>query len=190
MATINDADTRSALREIGCLHEDEGELDSTAFIGLLAERLEAEHIAGTEADVAMVETTVGQLVTAVVGRSDEQLVELAKPWLGTGADGRVQKALSNGYVLCGNRAPFVFDIEGEQVSKKIPTRFLSGDPDVIEKYSYGPRQKRMESFAKGVIALTELVEARQPDMAVRNASFLERLTVTWHKALPQAGDAA
>jgi hypothetical protein len=183
VATINDADTRSALREIGCLRK-EGELDGPAFVRLLAERLEADHIAGTEADVAMVETTVGQLVTAVVGRSDEQLVELAKPWLGTGADGRVQKALSDGYMLCGNRAPFTFDVEGEQITKKLTTRFLSADLDVIEKYSYAPRQQRMESFAKGVVALTELVEARQPDMADRNQAFLERLTVTWHKALP------
>src|SRR5262245_33811216 len=100
MTIINDADTCSALREIGCL-QSEDELDSTAFVRLLAQRLEADHIAGDEANVGMVEATVGQLVTAVVGRSDEQLVELAKPWLSTGADGRVQKALSNGYMLCG-----------------------------------------------------------------------------------------
>jgi len=181
MTTINDPTTRSALREIGCLVEDG--LDRAAFAKLLAERLEAGHIAQSLGDVASVETTIGQLVTAIVGRGDEQLIELVKPLLGTGADGRVQKALTNGYLLCGSRARIEVDIEGERKTMPIATRFLSADHDVLERYVLEPRQRRAESFLTNTLELTALVEERQPEMAPKVGTFIEKLNITWQKAI-------
>src|SRR5215831_6618678 len=102
MATIIDPKTRSALRKIGCLVEDQ--LDTETFAKLLAERLESNHIARDLDDVNAVETTIGQLVHSVVGRNDDQLLEIVKPLLAAGAKAPVQRALSNGYLLCANRA--------------------------------------------------------------------------------------
>jgi hypothetical protein len=181
MTVINDPDTRSALREIGCLVEDT--LDTAAFAKLLAQRLEADHIAGGLDDVPAVEVAIGQLVTAITGRSDEQLVELVKPLLGTGADSRVQKALTNGYLLCGKRAKIEVDIEGDRKFVSVATRFLSADHDVLQRYVLQPRQDRANSFVKSTLELTALVEERQPEMAPRVGTFIEQLNITWQKAL-------
>jgi hypothetical protein len=177
MAVISDPETRSALREIGCLVEDG--LDTTAFAKLLAERLERDHIAHSRDEVSRVETTVGQLISAVAGRSDEQLVELVKPLLAAGAKGRVQLALSNGYMLCAGRVRVEVDIEGDRKTMNVATRFLSADHDVLERYVLEPRQRRGESFVNNTRELTALIEERQPDMAPQIATFMERLNVTW-----------
>jgi hypothetical protein len=119
----------------------------------------------------------------VVGRVDEQLIELVKPLLQTGADGRVQKSLTDGYVLCSRRARIDINIEGEHKSTNVSTRFLAADHDVLERYVLEPRQRRADSFVTSTLALTELVERRQPEMAPRLATFTDRLKITWEKAL-------
>jgi hypothetical protein len=179
--SITDPQTRAALAEIGCLSEDK--LDTTAMARLLAERLEADHIAVDLDAVPTVETTAGQLVTALVGVDDEEVVEAAKQLLQTGANGRVQKALTNGYVMCGRRARIDVNIAGEHQTLNVTTRFLSGDKDVIQRYVLDPRQKTVESFLRSTKELTALIEVRQPDMGARIGGFLERLNVTWQKEL-------
>jgi len=182
MATIADPQTRAALHEIGCLAEDG--LDNARFAKLLAERLESEHIAHSLSEVPSVEATVGQLVGQLIGRPDEQVIELARPLLGAGADGRVQKALANGYVLCANRVAIKVDIDGEQKTTSIGTRFLSDDEDVLARYVFGPRQKRADSYVKSTLAITGLVVQRQPKMAPRADSFIEQLSITWQRLAP------
>ena len=182
MATIQDPQTREALREIGCLAEDG--LDNGRFAKLLAERLESEHVAHSMAEVASVEATIGQLVGLIVGRTDEQLVDLARPLLGAGADGRVQKALANGYVLCANRVRIKVDVDGEQKGMSVGTRFLSDDEDVLARYVLGPRQKRADSFVKSTLAITALVGQRQPAMAPRIDSFIGQISITWERLAP------
>jgi hypothetical protein len=181
MATIQDPAIRDALRSLGCLTEDR--LDSSAFAKLLAERLEAHHVAGTLADVPTVETTIGQLVADVVGTTDDQLIDLARPLLGTGAKSPVQRALTNGYMLCGGRARINLDIAGEHKSTSIATRFLSGDENVIVRHVLEPRQRRASSFVKGTLELTDTIEQRQPTMTARLGTFIEQLTITWEKEL-------
>jgi hypothetical protein len=181
MATIVDPKTRSALRKIGCLVEDQ--LDTETFAKLLAERLEADHIARDLDDVKAVETTIGQLVHGVVGRNDDQLLEIVKPLLAAGAKAPVQRALSNGYLLCANRARIEVNIEGEVRTVNIGTRFLSADHDVLDRYVLQPKQRRAESLVRSTLELTGLIEERQPDMAPRVGTFVEQLNVTWQKAL-------
>jgi hypothetical protein len=130
-----------------------------------------------------VETTIGQLVTTLVGRGDDQVLEMVKPLLATGASGPVQRALTNGYLLCSRRTPIVVTIEGEHKTTSIGTRFLSSDPEILDRYILEPRQRRAESFVKNTKELTALVEQRQPDMAPRIGSFMEQLSITWEKAL-------
>ncbi len=186
MALIVSSETRAALQALGAWTDDR--VDNGAFAKLLAQRLEAQHVAGNLDDIAAVEVTIGQLVSGLIGHSDETLIDYVKPLLGTGARGRVQTALSNGYLLCGKRARLTIDIEGEHKAMTVSTRFLSGDHDVLDRYVLEPRQRRADSLVNSTIALKELVVARQPDMAPRCESFLEQLTITWSKQL-QAGAA-
>jgi len=181
MATIIDPKTRSALRKIGCLVEDQ--LDTTAFAKLLAQRLETSHIARDLDDVNAVETTIGQLVRNVAGRDDEQLLELVKPLLAAGAKAPVQQALSNGYLLCASRARIQVNINGEVKIVNIGTRFLSADYEVLDRYVLQPKQRRADSFVRTTLELTSLIEERQPDMAPRIGTFVEQLNITWQKAL-------
>jgi len=185
MTPIADPETRAALREIGCLAEDG--LDTARFAKLLAERLESNHVAHDLGEVPTVEATVGQLVGQVVGRSDEQVLELARPLLAAGPNGRVQQALTNGYLLCASRVRIKIDIEGEEKTTSIGTRFLSGDEAVLSRYVLEPRQKRADSMVKTTLALTALVEQRQPTMAPRIGTFIEQLTITWQRALTPGG---
>jgi len=181
MTIIENPQTRAALADLDCLIEDR--LDTNKIATLFAARLEAEHIAGTKADVTAVETTVGQLVETVVGVTDEQLIDAVKPLLAANAKGKVQQALTNGYMLLANRARIDVSIAGEHKIQSIGTRFLSADHDVIERYALQPRQRRADSLVESTLELTALIEDRQPDMAPRIATFTERLNITWQKAL-------
>jgi hypothetical protein len=177
MPYINDPETRAALNELGCLAQDK--LNTKAFARVLAQRLESEHVAADKDDVARAQTTTGQLVAAVTGRHDEQLVELAKPMLSTGADGAVQKALSNGYALCAGRARF--EVAEQTIS--LATRFLSQDPDVVMENVFDARMRRAKRTALGLFDLKALVVGRQPEMAERLGSFVEELNAAWQRAL-------
>jgi hypothetical protein len=184
MAVINDPETRVVLRDLGCLTQDE--LNTGAFADLLAERLESDHIAASLADVGAVEATVGQLVQALTGREDEQLIELVKPLLASTAEGRVQKALSDGYVLCAGRVTIEINVNGERVRRPIGTRFLSADHEVIDRYVLQARKKRADTFVENTLALTDLVERRQPGMTQRVGSFREQLTISWNRLMSPA----
>jgi hypothetical protein len=98
---IIDPAIQAALANIGCITNNG--LDNTAYATLLAADLETNHVAADVADIANAETSVGDLIAGVVGLSDDQLLNLTKPLLAVGVDGRVQKALTNGHVLCSRR---------------------------------------------------------------------------------------
>jgi hypothetical protein len=187
MAPIIDPSTRLALHELGCLKEDA--LDTKAMARLLAERLEREHIARNLEDVVNAETTAGQLVSAVVGTDDEQLVGMVKPLLSGGATGAVQNALTNGHVLCAGKARIEVNIEGERQMTTISTRFLSAEPDVIKRYVLDPRERRATSFFESTNKLAELVRKRQPDMHEQVGTFIKNINVSYRKILGP-GDAA
>lgn len=180
MATINDPNIRTALAQIGCLTDNQ--LDTAAFSRALAGQLEAHHIAADLDQVQSVEVTVGQLVLDVVGQADEQLVGVAKTLIGV--DGKVQDALSNGYVLCANRASFQVVIAGEQKKTSLATRFLSADPDVVRRHVIDIRRRRVEAMAESTTELAQLVVERLPAMGPEIATFLTELGATWQNILP------
>jgi hypothetical protein len=181
MSTISNPRTLAALRELGCL--DDEKVSTKALAALLAQRLESGHIAASLDDIAAVETTIGQLATGLVGEEDPEFVEVIRPLLSPQATGRVQRALSNGYMLCGGRVQIDISIEGETKRTSVGTRFLSADHAVIEQYVLAPRLKRVERLAESSVALRELVGSRQPSMAEQLGAFTERLNVTWQRAL-------
>jgi hypothetical protein len=185
---VTNPQTIATLRELGCLKVDD-RLDTSAIARLLAERLTASHIATSIGHVPAVEVTVGQLATALIGEEDAEFVEALKPLLSASAAGPVQQALDNGYVLCGGRARIDITIEGQVTHTSIATRFLSADHDVVERYVLEPRIRRAESFANSSVALRDLVADRQPDMAPQLGTFIEKLNITWQRALG-TGDAA
>jgi hypothetical protein len=182
MATaIDSPQTRDVLRSLGCLKEES--LDNERFAILLAQRLESDHVAASLEDVSTVEVTAGHLIGAIVGHSDEQLVEIAKPLLVGGAGGLVQRALSDGHILCAKRARIKLDIDGEIQWTQISTRFLSNDPDVLDKYVLDPRDRRAKAFAANTRKLVGLIEHRVPAMQPRLTSFLDQLQITFTKEL-------
>lgn len=178
---ITNPETLNALRERGCLINDK--VNASAVAKLLAEQLEDGHIAESLDQVAAVETTFGQIAAALIGGEDPDFIEWMKPLLSGGAHGKVQLALSNGFMLCAGRTQIEINIEGEIVRRSISTRFLSGDHAVVGRYVLDPQIKKAESAATSKLALGQLVAQRQPDMAPQVGSYIERLNVTWQRAL-------
>jgi hypothetical protein len=178
---IIDPAIQAALANIGCITNNG--LDNTAYATLLAADLETNHVAADVADIANAETSVGDLIAGVVGLSDDQLLNLTKPLLAVGVDGRVQKALTNGHVLCSRRTRVTTVVAGEQKTVNIATRFLTADSDVIKEYGFEARRRRLQSVAESAIEFAELVEARNPGMATDVADFLADLTATLQNAL-------
>jgi hypothetical protein len=182
---IIDPNTQAALASIGCIRN-VNELDNGAYVALLAHGLEANHVAADLADVDNAETSVGDLIAAVVGASDDQLLDLTKVLLAVGIDGRVQKALSNGHVMCSRRKQVIVTVAGEQKKASVATRFLTADVDVIKEYGFEARRRRFQSGLESIIDFAELVEARNPGMATDVADFLAELTATMQTALNPA----
>jgi hypothetical protein len=178
---INDPATRTALENLGCLVNNE--LNTAALTALLVAELEQHHVAADLDDVDANEITAGQLVFDVVGHSDEQLLDLVKPLLSTEAKGRVQRSLTNGYVLCAGRVRVAVIVGGETKNVSVATRFLSADADVVVRHLFDSRQKRAESAVNHVGELAALVEARNPAMAAEVSAFLSELVATWQTAL-------
>ena len=182
MPVITNPETRRQLQQIGCLLDNR--VDGTALAKLLAQRLEADHIAASAADIDKVERTIGQLVTDLIGDPDEEVIEVAKALLSTNANGRVQKALSNGYLLCGRRMKLHVTIKGESRIVNVATRFLTAEPDLLKQYVFDARLVRVESYARSMKELSEVVEHRQPGMSTDVGDFLRQLNATWQKELP------
>jgi hypothetical protein len=183
---ITNAQTLNALRDLGCV-DDDAKVDTAALAKVLAHELEESHIAGSLDDVAAVETTVGQLAGRLIGHDDPDFIEMMRPLLSSGPAGKVQRALSNGYMLCAGRVKLDINIDGEIKHTSVTTRFLSADHDVLEHYVLEPRIQRATNLANSSIALRELVAERQPGMAERLGTFTERLTITWQRALGSGG---
>lgn len=178
---ITNPQTLTTLGELGCIIN--GKVDTNAVARLLAQRLEAEHIASSMDDIGMTEVTVGQLAGALIGAEDEEFINTIRPLLSATANGKVQQALSNGYMLCARRAKVQVNMEGEIRTVSVPTRFLSSDHDVVDQYVLQPRIQRTERLAESNVALRQLVERRQPTMGPRLQSFMERLNVSWRRAI-------
>jgi hypothetical protein len=168
---IQDQTTAAALKKIGCLTD--GALDLRALVPLLATALETHHMAADLADVANAEVTVAQLLKDVTGVDDDQVFDLARPLLVPSATGRVQRAVSNGHVLCAKRLSVQVVAAGQTRAVNVGTRFLSSDPDVLRQYVLDARATRFENFLTETHALGELVAARQPGMATDVAGFYQ-----------------
>lgn len=179
---ITNAQTMRALRDLGCV-DDDAKVDTMALAKVLAHQLEESHIAQSLDDVARVETTVGQIAGTLVGHDDPDLIDMLRPMLSAGPAGKVQRALTNGYLLCAGRVRLDVNIAGELKHTSVTTRFLSADHDVLQQYVLEPRIQRATNLAASSIALRELVATRQPDMAERLGAFTERLTISWQRAL-------
>ena len=101
---------------------------------------------------------------------DKELNYLVGDLLSTAPEGRMQKALENGYVLCSVRVERVLVEGADPVSKS--ARFISSDPDVVEKYSSAPaidRAVKATARASNVIEMTgrriPLLASRRPVLA-------------------------
>lgn len=177
--TITNPLTLAALGELGCLRNDR--LDTKAVARVLAERLEAQHIAETLDDVPSVQVTVGQLASGLIAADDEDLVKAIRPLLDFG--GKVQQALSDGFVLCGSRMQVTVTVDGNILHPSVATRFLSHDPAVVDRYVVETKAKRMESMIASTVAMKELIVAEIPEMADDMEAFMQRLTDSWQRAL-------
>jgi len=178
---VTNPETLATLRSLGCLINDR--IDTTAIARLLAEQLETHHVARSMDDVAATEATVGQLATALIGAEAQEFIDILQPLLSGGPTGKVQRALSNGHVLCASRTTILVNIQGETRKTSVGTRFLSGNHEVIERFVLEPRLHRAEKLAETSMALKELVGQRQPEMAPQLETWTEKLNVSWTKAI-------
>jgi hypothetical protein len=176
-----DQGTQEALRAIDCLKE--GRLDRKPYARALAAELESSHVAHGLGEVVTAQISAGQLVSDVVGVSDDQLVEVTKPMLSASARGLVQRALSNGTMLCANRVRSTVVVQGDSRTLSVATRFLSDDSATIEQYVFGRSQRRTDLLIAETKAQVELVKTRLPAMISVCNSFLEELNQSWQRAL-------
>src|SRR5215472_1435175 len=174
MPAITNPKTRQRLQKLGCLIENR--VDGVAMAKLLAERLETNHIAATEADIATVERTVGQLVADLIGTPDDEVTAVARGLLAVTDTSRVQKALSNGYALLGRRVPRQVMVEGEARTVSVGTRFLTADHDLIRRYWIDPTRVREERRLRQTRGIAELLAQRQSGMAIEVTDFLRELS--------------
>jgi hypothetical protein len=108
------------LAELGCI--DDGKISPAAVAQLLAEKLEDAHVADSLDQVPNVEVPVGTLAKQLLGGDeDPDLIDTIRPWLSSGPTGKVQLALSNGYMLCSGRVAIEVVIDGETRRPSCPS---------------------------------------------------------------------
>lgn len=154
----------------------EGRVWKDGLIEQLREILVAKPVTSTAMEeVAGKAQTVAELRDAVVGSSgdddvDRDLNAQIGSLLSIRDNGRVQKALENGYVLCTARVPRQI-VEGEQPKAK-PARFVSSDANVIEQYAQVVLLDRAVKATKNAEARGEMAIRRVPELAGRRPALV------------------
>jgi hypothetical protein len=93
----------------------------------------------------------------------------------TGPRGQVQDRLENGYVLCSAQVVRKLSNNGEGViTLKRTGRFVTGNPDLIERFFWQPAHDRLLAAAKGLKGRIELSVRRQPELVARSTPALGR----------------
>jgi len=178
-----DPATFDTLREKNCLLAD-GTVDTAAVVTILVSALEANHVAHSIGDVSAAAVTAGQLAADIFASNNPELAKLAARLMSTGLRGKVQTALSNGYMLCGTRSKIAVELPGGELrSFSVASRFLSDDPDTIKTHLLDPTAKKAVSAATTASKLGETVKGRRPEMADRVDEWTGQLQFTFQTAL-------
>lgn len=113
---------------------------------------------------------------------DKDLNYLVGNLLSVADDGRVQKSLENGYVLCGLRTKRVVEDGGEP--KSMSARFISSDPDVVETYANIPAIARAVKTASRANGTLDMTGRRIPELATRRPALAQQAQQQLALALP------
>ena len=181
--------TLDALREHNCVLAD-GSVDTAAVVAILVDALESGHVAHSLNDVADAAVTAGQLGVDLFGSDDPDLTKLLGRLLATGVTGKVQTALSNGYMLCGTRSKVQVALPGGELrSFTVSTRFLSDDPDTLALHVLAPAARRAVNAATRAARVGGTVAERRPEMAGQIEEWTGQLQLNFQTALGTGGDA-
>lgn len=100
--------------------------------------------------------------------------------------GRVQRALENGYVLCTATVPRVMDDGEAPVGKR--ARFVSENPDVVERYFETPLIDRAVKSATNASDGMEMAGRRIPVLAQRRPTLARKAQEQLALAMPLDGE--
>jgi hypothetical protein len=172
-----------ALREKGCLLPDES-VNRDAVVALVAAELEAGHIVAAADDIAALAATPGTLAADIFGVHSPDLAKLVGTLTSPTDKGKVQRALSDGYYLCGGRVKVTVEVApGEYRTVSVAVRFLSADGEMIRHYALDRVAKRALSAARAAAATGALVKQRQPTMAADVDAWYNQLHLTFQAEL-------
>jgi hypothetical protein len=175
-------DTKQYLASVSFLSDDK------PARGKLLDELKARvPVVATVDEVEAKAATVIGLRADILGTSgdediDRELNYLVGDLLSTAPAGRLQKALENGYVLCSTRVTRILEEGGEPVSKS--ARFMSDNPDVIERYSWEPAVSRAVKATERATATVEMTTRRVPLLASRRPVLARKAQEQLALAMP------
>lgn len=118
-------------------------------------------------DPAQRAVTLDELAGDLFGQSNPELRSLVAQVTAPGPQGQVQRALQDGHVLCGISVSRVVGQAGngnQAVTRTFTARFVSANPDVVDRYALQPLVRKAERAAAGVRAKAELVTGRIPEL--------------------------
>lgn len=154
------------------------------ILELLREQIPTiEDIDAVDAQAAL----VLNLREQVLGSSDDEEIDkemnyLVGDLLSVAPEGRMQKALENGYVLCSVRVARAL-VEGEEPISK-SARFISSNPDVVEKYSSMPAIDRAVKATARASKVVEMTGRRIPLLASRRPVLARKAQEQLALAMP------
>jgi hypothetical protein len=153
---------QTALLAKGYILPNTGRVDRKKIAQDIAHHLEGHAKANTAAEIPQVALTMGQISTAIFGAQDPDLMALVGQMTRNAADGAVQKALSNGYLVCvaGVKKEIA---EGDE--RTFSARFLSSQPDLVQQWAWAPLVRKQEKGLERVGKLMELSSKRIPALA-------------------------
>jgi hypothetical protein len=113
---------------------------------------------------------------------DRELNYLVGDLLSTAPNGRMQKKLENGFWLCATRVEYVPEEGADPVSKS--ARFMSDNPDVVERYATAAAIDRATKAAVRANLVIEQTGKRIPLLAARRPVLARKAQEQLALAIP------
>jgi hypothetical protein len=171
-------ETLSHLREHGLVRGDQADRV------VIAERCRDELLKKPVADDDQAEIQekaliVPELRYTLLGEAEDEEVERELDLLVTplvGGNGLVQKHLENGFVLCAAPVTRKLTHNGEgSITVKRRGRFVTENPDLIERYFWTPAAERLSAAMEAVKNRLELASQRQPLLMARQQPLILKM---------------
>ncbi len=133
--------------------------------GRIQRKLIIPEVAKELRDHTSPETAVSndKLCLRLFGHSDESLRYIMAQLTAPGSDGPVQRHLNgDGWMLCATAVSEVITDDGGAIERRVSGRFITNDPDTVEKYLLESRRRRTLSAVESTVNLMKLAVQRIP----------------------------